>query len=75
MFEPIILPNNKSYSFLITATTEVANSGKEVPKATIVIDITILLTPIASAILIALLINKSEPIIKRANDEKIIIIR
>ena len=35
IFDPKILPNEISLSFLKAATTEVANSGNDVPKATI----------------------------------------
>ena len=44
-FEPMILPIDIALSYRNAAIIEVASSGKEVPSATIVIPITISLTP------------------------------
>ena len=45
IFDPTILPTEIALSFLNAAMAEVANSGKDVPKATILIPITISDTP------------------------------
>ena len=44
-FDPITFPRIISNSFFLIATSEVDNSGAEVPKATIVNPIIVLLTP------------------------------
>ena len=44
MLEPMTLPTAMSQFFFTVATTEVANSGNEVPAATIVSPIIFLLT-------------------------------
>lgn len=54
MFDPITLPIAISFSFLIEATADVTNSGKDVPTATIVNPIIASLIPKALAIFLAL---------------------
>jgi hypothetical protein len=54
MFEPITFPMAMSLFFLSAATTEVINSGSEVPMATMVSPIIFWLTPSKVAILIEL---------------------
>ena len=61
IFEPIILPIEISVCFLIAATIEAVNSGTLVPNATMVIDITRLLTPKLNAISEAPSTRKSAP--------------
>ena len=61
ILEPKILPITRLDSFLLIAIKDVANSGILVPRATIDKDITINGMPNDVAILIAPLINKSDP--------------
>ena len=71
IFEPIILPNAKSASFLAIATSDVINSGNEVPNATTLILMAMLLAnPNVLDILIVPLMNKSEPNPIRKNPMK-----
>ena len=58
---PTILPTAISRSPLMLASTEVANSGRAVPAATMVKPITNSLTPIDRAIAIALSTNQRDP--------------
>ena len=63
ILEPIILPNSKSSSPFLEDTIVVTSSGKEVPKAMIVSNITRSLNPSILAIIEALLTTKLLPII------------
>ena len=71
---PIILPTSRSYSPFLDDTIVVTNSGREVPKATIVNDITLSLSPNVLAILDALFTTRSLPIIMQARPSMINII-
>ena len=61
ILEPIRFPIDKSFSFLKAAIIEAANSGTEVPKATIETEITRSLKPITRANPLAESTNKREP--------------
>ena len=67
MFEPIIFPIPKTGSFFLIEIIVVTNSGKEVPKAMIVSEITLSDTPNVLAIKVALSTTKSLPKIIPAN--------
>lgn len=67
MLLPIMLPSSKSCSFFLDETMVVINSGKEVPKAMIVREITLSLIPIVVAIEVAFLTTNSLPIIMPTN--------
>ncbi len=77
--DPIIFPIEIACSFRKDAITEVASSGRDVPKATIVIPITISLIPRYQAISMAPFTNKFAPkeskvipaIINKYNDHKL----
>lgn len=64
ILEPIAFPNAKSPSFFKAAIMHVTISGKDVPKDTIVIAITLSLTPKNSAIDTAPSTTKSAPYFK-----------
>ena len=61
IFEPTTLPNARSFSPFFEATTEVTNSGSDVPIATIVNPIKVSLHPNYSAISVALFTTRSPP--------------
>lgn len=61
MLDPIRFPIDKSFSFLKAAIMEAANSGTEVPKATIETEITRSLKPITRAKPLAASTKKREP--------------
>ena len=60
--DPIIFPTEMECSLLTAATTDVTNSGKDVPNATTVIPMINSLTPMILANLIAPSIKNSDPI-------------
>ena len=70
MLLPMILPSNKSCSPLRAETIVVTSSGSEVPKATIVKEITLSLTPINFAIFEAWSTTNLLPTIIPANPIK-----
>lgn len=71
MLLPIMLPTSKSCSPFLDDTIVVTNSGSEVPKATIVKDIILSLSPSVLAILEALFTTRSLPNIMHASPSAI----
>ena len=61
-FDPIALPSAIPISFFLAATTDVTNSGNEVPLETIVSPTNVWLIPSSIAILLAELTVRSPPI-------------